>query len=148
MIQVIQKHRSLQLLLSCDKHEQIGVTEILLRNYRTYWSGNFTGHRRYVLLIFLSYFYWGAIRTYTSGLGMKCQYIQSIAFFSSDISHVICSVLGCFVLNHYLLGKGGYVFGSVGLSVCLFVCGQHYSKSYEWIGMKGYGGVWLSTVKN
>ena len=23
---------------------------------------------------------------------------------------------------HYLLGKGGYVFGSVGLSVCLFVC--------------------------
>ena len=22
----------------------------------------------------------------------------------------------------YLLGKGGYVFGSVGLSVCLFVC--------------------------
>ena len=25
--------------------------------------------------------------------------------------------------------------------VCLFVCGQHYSKSYEWIGMKFYGGV-------
>ena len=24
--------------------------------------------------------------------------------------------------DHYLLGKGGYVFGSVGLSVCLFVC--------------------------
>ena len=23
---------------------------------------------------------------------------------------------------NYLLGKGGYVFGSVGLSVCLFVC--------------------------
>ena len=23
---------------------------------------------------------------------------------------------------YYLLGKGGYVFGSVGLSVCLFVC--------------------------
>ena len=23
--------------------------------------------------------------------------------------------------NFYLLGKGGYVFGSVGLSVCLFV---------------------------
>ena len=23
---------------------------------------------------------------------------------------------------HYLLGKGGYVFGRVGLSVCLFVC--------------------------
>ena len=27
---------------------------------------------------------------------------------------------GLFV--YYLLGKGGYVFGSVGLSVCLFVC--------------------------
>ena len=23
--------------------------------------------------------------------------------------------------------------------VCLFVCGQHYSKSYERIGMKFYG---------
>ena len=23
---------------------------------------------------------------------------------------------------YYLLGKGGYVFGGVGLSVCLFVC--------------------------
>ena len=29
------------------------------------------------------------------------------------------------------LGKGGYVVGSVGLSVCLSVCGQHYSESYE-----------------
>ena len=44
----------------------------------------------------------------------------------------------------YLLGKGGYFFGSVGLfvclSVCLSVCGQHYSKSYERIRMKVYGG--------
>ena len=32
--------------------------------------------------------------------------------------------------------KGSYVFGSIGLSVC-----GHYSKSYEWIGMKFYGGV-------
>ena len=40
-----------------------------------------------------------------------------------------------------LLQKGGYVFGSFGLSVCLFVvCGQHYSKCYERIGMKFYGG--------
>ena len=51
-------------------------------------------------------------------------------------------------LYHYLLGKGGYVFGSVGLSVCLFVCGQHYSKSYERIGMKFYGRVLSSTSKN
>ena len=34
------------------------------------------------------------------------------------------------------------------LSVCLFVCGQHNSKSYERIGMKFYGGVWGSTMKN
>ena len=48
----------------------------------------------------------------------------------------------------YLLGKGGYVFGSVGLSVCLSVCGQHYSKSYERIGVKFYGGVLGSIMKN
>ena len=39
-------------------------------------------------------------------------------------------------------------FGSVGLSVCLSVCGQHYSTSYERIGMKFYGGVLGSTMKN
>ena len=39
------------------------------------------------------------------------------------------------------LAKGGYVFGSVGLSVCVSVCGQHYPKSYELFGMKFYGGV-------
>ena len=52
------------------------------------------------------------------------------------------------VQDYYLLGKGGYVFGSVGLSVCLFVCRQHYSKSEEWIGMKFYGGVLGSTMNN
>ena len=38
---------------------------------------------------------------------------------------------------NYLLGKGGYVFGGVDLSVfvCLSVCG-HYSKSYKLIEMK------------
>ena len=49
------------------------------------------------------------------------------------------------------LAKGGYVFGSVGLSVCLvclFVCEQHYSKSYERIGMKFYGQVLSSASKN
>ena len=34
------------------------------------------------------------------------------------------------------LGKGGYVFSGVGLSVCLSVCGQHYLQSYKRIGMK------------
>ena len=54
--------------------------------------------------------------------------------------------------NYYILGKGDYVFGSDGLSVylfvCLFVCGRHYSNSYERIGMKLYGGVLGSTMKN
>ena len=47
----------------------------------------------------------------------------------------------------YLLGKGGYVFSSIGLSVCLSVCG-HYSKTYERIRMKFCGGVLGSTMKN
>ena len=51
-------------------------------------------------------------------------------------------------MAYYLLGKGGYVFGSVGLTVCLFVCEQHYSKRYERIGMKFYGRVLSSTSKN
>ena len=38
------------------------------------------------------------------------------------------------------LEKGFYVFGSVGLSVCLFVSEQHYSRSCAWIVMKFYGG--------
>ena len=50
-------------------------------------------------------------------------------------------------LPHYLLGKGGYVFASIGLSVCLSVCEQHYSKSYDQIGVKFYGGVLGSTMK-
>ena len=55
-----------------------------------------------------------------------------------------------FCAAYYLLGQGGYVFGSVGLSVCffLFVCGQHYLKSYEKIGMKFHGGILGSTMKN
>ena len=32
--------------------------------------------------------------------------------------------------------------------VCLFVCQKVYSKSYERIGMKFYGGVLGSTMKN
>ena len=38
-------------------------------------------------------------------------------------------------------------FGSVRLSVCLFVCGQHYLKRYKRIGVKFYGGVLGSTMK-
>ena len=32
---------------------------------------------------------------------------------------------------YYLLGKGGYIYGGIGLPVCLSLCGQHCSKSYE-----------------
>ena len=45
---------------------------------------------------------------------------------------------------YYLIGKGGYVFGGVGLSVCK----QQYSKSYERIVMKFHGGVRGGEKKN
>ena len=48
----------------------------------------------------------------------------------------------------FLICKGGYVFGSVGLSVCLFVCLSEDNitqKSYERIGVKFNGGVLGST---
>ena len=45
------------------------------------------------------------------------------------------------------VAKGGYVFGSVSLSVCLFV-DNITQKSYEWIGMKFYGVVLGSIMKN
>ena len=34
------------------------------------------------------------------------------------------------------------------LSVCVFVCGQHYSKRYERIMMQFRGGVLCGTMKN
>ena len=43
-------------------------------------------------------------------------FFSSCGFFYND------GVVICIRLDFYLLGKGGYVFGSVGLSVCLFVC--------------------------
>ena len=49
----------------------------------------------------------------------------------------------------HLLGKGGYVFGSVALSVCLFVClWTTLNKKLKQTGMKLYGGVLGSTMKN
>ena len=80
----------------------------------------------------------------------------SVALVSLSICLSVClfvtslakEVMFSVALVSSLLGKGGYVFGSVGLSVCLFVCGQHYSKSYERIGMKFYGRVLSSTRKN
>ena len=47
------------------------------------------------------------------------------------------------------LGQGGLrSLSASSLFVCLFVCEQHYSKSYERIGMKFYGRVLSSTRKN
>ena len=55
------------------------------------------------------------------------------------------------ILQHYIRGiitslakKVMFLVASVSLSVC----GQHYSKSYERIGMKFYGGVQSTTRKN
>ena len=63
----------------------------------------------------------------------------------------VCLLWAC-VGHNYLLGKGGYVFCSIGLSVCLFVCTSvclwTLLKSYARIGMKFYGGVLDSTMKN
>ena len=39
------------------------------------------------------------------------------------------------------MAKEVMFFGSIGLSVCLFVSKQNYSKSYEQIVLKLYGGV-------
>ena len=44
------------------------------------------------------------------------------------------------MLNFCLLGKGGYIFSSIGLCFCLSVCEQHYSKTVEQIVMKFYEG--------
>ena len=38
--------------------------------------------------------------------------------------------------------------GSIGLSVCLFVSEQHYSKCYEQIIIKFYGGIRGGLMKN
>ena len=47
------------------------------------------------------------------------------------------------------LGQGGLrSLSASSLFVCLFACGQHYSKRYERIGMKFYGRVLSSTRKN
>ena len=55
----------------------------------------------------------------------------------------------CYGLSYCLLCKEVmFLVALVCLSVCLFNCGQHYSKSYERIGMTFYGGVLGSTVQN
>ena len=61
----------------------------------------------------------------------------------------------CFSLNtHFaffvtsLAKEVMFLVALVCLSICLFVCEQHYSKSYERIGMKFYGRVLSSTSKN
>ena len=46
----------------------------------------------------------------------------------SRVVHFVCRFLWynfiplAVIIDFYLLGKGGYVFGSVGLSVCLSIC--------------------------
>ena len=68
------------------------------------------------------------------------------------VRYLISLQVSSVLLQIYVLGKVGYVFGSVARFVCLFVClsvcGQHYSKSDERIGRKFYGGILGSTMKN
>ena len=52
------------------------------------------------------------------------------------------------IIITFLAKEVMFLVALVSLSVYLFVCGQHYSKSYERIGMKFYGGVLSSTRKN
>ena len=48
----------------------------------------------------------------------------------------------------YLANEVMLLVALVCLFVCLFVFGQHYSQSYKRIGMKFYGEVLGSTMKN
>ena len=65
--------------------------------------------------------------------------------FSGSSCSVVCVL--CFVFTS-LAKEVMFLVALVCLSVCLFVCEQHYSKSYERIGMKFYGRVLSSTSKN
>ena len=65
--------------------------------------------------------------------------------------HKICVLLFYCLLLSFITSLAKVVMFLVALVclfVCLSVCGQHYSKSYEWIGMKFYGWVLGSTMKN
>ena len=71
---------------------------------------------------FFFFFFWGGglspsrLNTFTVGnMGVM------ICLGQGGLRSLSASSLFIFYI-HYLLGKGGYVFGSVGLSVCLFVC--------------------------
>ena len=63
-----------------------------------------------------------------------CCHVFSPRLGTLNLVFGISGLLNMFLLhdswNCYLLGKGAYVFDSHGLSVCLLVCGQHYSISY------------------
>ena len=70
-----------------------------------------------------------------------------------DIKHDVAS-RAVYTQKHYnatfhnfLLGKRGYVFSSIGLFLCLNVCKQPYSKSYERIAMEFYGGFRVGKTK-
>ena len=65
------------------------------------------------------------------------------------MNHICVDHLYCWLPIFTSLAKEVmFLVALVSLSVCLFVCAQHYSKSYERIGMKFYGRVLSSTRKN
>ena len=76
---------------------------------------------------------------------MKISGLHSGALLCCTFKNVVqgLGLLHAWNIHIYFLGKGGYGNGSVGLfvSVYLFVCKYHYSKSYEQTVLKFCGGV-------
>ena len=77
----------------------------------------------------------------------------------AKLSFLLCPIfLSCLVMNKICLNqkilippwqkKVMFLVELVCLSVCLFDCGQHYSKNYKRIMMKFCGGVLGGTIKN
>ena len=81
--------------------------------------------------------YWNAISI------LKFKH-QSVVYTSLCTNKVICND-SQIVISHFFCPIAALaqdvVFGSVDLSVCLFVCKQHYWKHYGWIAMTSHEGV-------
>ena len=64
-----------------------------------------------------------------------------VLLFEKDVALVFITLYHVLWIITSLAKEIMFLVALVCLCVCLSVCGQHYSKSYEWIGMKFYGGV-------
>ena len=73
--------------------------------------------------------------------------LSRLLYISGTINTIIKIIIVIIIITS-LAKEVMFLVALVSLSVCLFVCGQHYSKSYERIGMKFYGRFLSSTRKN